>query len=105
MKPLYKNESQWSVIARELLELIIYDNDLMPTKESFRKYKRRVQRECQKVFSLYPQLVNEEWLEDFAIGDRGNMEEEIKKYPELTKLDAILNDFFDNYQDKLDEPC
>lgn len=90
----YKNESQWSIIARELMELIVYDNNMVVERESWRKYKRKIQRECEKVFSLHPDFATDEWLENFAIGEATEKEELVKQYPELKRLDDLLNEFF-----------
>ena len=104
---VFKNESAESVVARELLEAVWYDNGGLTNREGqFTKYKRRLQRILKKlppnVFNLFTIEKYEEFYDDepdsfidtFAIGEFTVKEKIIEKYPELKKVDDLLEEWF-----------
>ena len=82
MRRVFKNESAESIVARELLEAVWYDNGGLTNRVGqFTKYKRRLQRILKKlppnVFNLFLIEKYEEFYDDepdsfidtFAIGE------------------------------------
>ena len=108
MRRVFKNESAESIVARELLEAVWYDNGGLTNREGqFTKYKRRLQRILKKlppnVFSLfmiekYEEFYDcepESFIDTFAIGEYSVKEQIIEKYPELRKVDDLLEEWND----------
>lgn len=106
MKRVYRNESSESIVARELLEVVWYDNGgLAERTGQFTKFKKRLQRILKKlpreVFDLF--LIEEyktesgadTFIDTFAIGDEFVKNALIGKYPELKDVDDLLNEWFD----------
>lgn len=107
MRRVFKNESAESIVARELLEAVWYDNGGLNNRiGQFAKFKRRLQRILKKlppnVFNLFMIEKYEEFYDDepysfidtFAIGEFTVKEQIIEKYPELKKVDDLLNEWF-----------
>ncbi len=103
----FKNESAESIVARELLEAVWYDNGGLNNRVGeFTKFKRRMQRILKQlpphVFNLFTVAKYEEFydcepesfIDTFAIGEFTVKEKIIEKYPELKKVDDLLNEWF-----------
>ena len=104
----YKNESAESMIAREMLECIWYDNGgLMERQGQWSKFKRRLVRilknlpreEYELFFTEKEDMGGEmvsfpEW---FAIGtDDDTRREFIREHRDLYKIECVLDEWFDD---------
>lgn len=87
-------------IARQLLEVIIYDNDIVnrlnPLNET--KLKPWIDKVEQALIDskVEPSIFTEEIIDMFAAGDADEMEAFVKEHPTLAEVHKLLNDFFDN---------
>ena len=108
MSRVFKNESAESIVARELLEAVWYDNGGLYNRQGqFTKFKKRLQRILKKlpphVFELFTIEKYEEFydsepqsfIDQFAIGEFNVKKQIIEKYPELKKVDELLDEWFD----------
>lgn len=94
----YHNESIESMIARNLLELVWYDNGGLEhlKKGEFTKFKKRLQRIiCNLPENVKILLADDDFAEDFAIGEYTEVQEKIVMYPSLKPINDLLNEFFD----------
>jgi len=107
-KRTYKNESAESMLAREMLEAVWYDNGGLTNREGqWGKFKRRLQRILKKLpkeeYELFFTEKEDEtgemvsFAEWFAIGtDYDTRREFIRKHRALYKIDCVLNEWFDD---------
>ena len=94
----FYNESIESMIARNLLELVWYDNGGLAhlKKGDFTRYKKRIQGIIKKLpMEVVDLLADDEFAEDFAIGEETEMQNTIATYPSLKPINDLLNEFFD----------
>lgn len=93
----YHNESAESMIARNLLELVWYDNGGLEhiKKGEFTKFKKRLQRIIKNLPSeVVALLEDDDFAEEFAIGEDTEVQALIVKYPSLKPINDLLNEFF-----------
>lgn len=90
-------------IARNMLDAILYDNDMVNRENPLDEDKLRPW-----VIETYNALTipfrklgkdffTEDWIDEFCCGDDDFMMSQIAENPSLFRLHCILNDFFDYY--------
>ena len=90
-------------IARDMLEAIIYDNDMANREEPIEG--SRIAPWLERVVNALKKPVRElglnyftgEWIEEFCCGENSFIDDEVKAHPCLGELNDVLNDFFDEY--------
>jgi hypothetical protein len=94
-------DTGYQIVARKLMEIILYDNGAVNRFEpdDNRKYPvshfNRITQACESLFEAHPSLLTDENLDDIASGEYEENQAKFGAYEEYRELDKALNEFFD----------
>lgn len=94
-------QNEYEIIARELMKIMLYDNGAVNRwePETEKRYKKShlkaITNGCEDFFSLHPELVTDDHLNNIGAGMEEENDDLYRIYPEFKNLDIALNKYFE----------